>query len=88
MKFARVLLGNTWIFTTVGRIGRWIFPKLPRFMIYNGFNTWGKQRDLPPMPQHSFRDLYRHRRKTTARVVDDRAPSVSEVFQGHEVQNN
>jgi L-lactate dehydrogenase complex protein LldF len=30
-------------------------------MIYNGLNAWGKQRDLPPAPKKSFRELYRQR---------------------------
>jgi len=34
---------------------------MPRWMIYNGFNAWGKQRDLPPAPKKSFRELYRQR---------------------------
>lgn len=59
MKFARVLLGNTWLFTTAGKVGRWLVPKLPRFMVYNGFNAWGKQRELPAMPKQSFREMYR-----------------------------
>lgn len=59
MKFARVLLGNTWLFTTAGRIGRWILPKLPRFLVYNRLNAWGKQRELPPIPKQSFRQIYR-----------------------------
>jgi L-lactate dehydrogenase complex protein LldF len=62
MKFARVLLGNTWLFATSGRIGRWMLPKLPRFMVYNRLNAWGKQRELPPMPRQSFRELYRARK--------------------------
>ena len=62
MKFARVVLGNTWLFTMSRRIGRWTLPKLPRFMVYNRFNAWGKQRDLPPMPKQSFRDLYRQKK--------------------------
>lgn len=62
MKFARVLLGNTWLFTASGKMGRWILPKLPRFMIYNRLNTWGQQRELPPMPEQSFRELYRRRK--------------------------
>ena len=52
-------LGNTWLFTTAGKIGRWMLPKLPRFMVYNRLNAWGKQRELPPMPKQSFRELYR-----------------------------
>lgn len=58
MKFARVVLGNPWIFATSGRIGRWLLPKLPRILVYNRFNAWGKQRELPPMPKQSFRDAY------------------------------
>ncbi len=63
MKFARVLFGSTWLFATAGRVGRWLVPKLPRFMVYNGLNAWGKQRELPPMPKQSFRDLYRKRKQ-------------------------
>ena len=63
MKFARVLLGNTWLFSTSGKIGRWMLPKLPRFMVYNRLNAWGKQRELPPMPKQSFRELYAARQK-------------------------
>ena len=59
MKFARLVLGNTWLFTTSGKIGRWVMPKLPRFMVYNRLNAWGKQRELPPMPKQSFREMYR-----------------------------
>ena len=47
MKFARVLLGNTWLFETSGRIGRWLLPKLPRFMVYNRFNAWGNSENFP-----------------------------------------
>ncbi len=63
MKLGRIVLGNTWLFTTAGRISRWVFPKLPRFLVYNRLNPWGKQRDLPPMPKHSFRELYRQRKR-------------------------
>jgi len=63
MKFGRIVLGSTWLFTTAGKVGRWLLPKLPRFMVYNPLNPWGKQRDLPPMPKQSFRELYRQRKK-------------------------
>ena len=26
-------------------------------VVYNRFNVWGRQRELPPFPKHSFRDL-------------------------------
>ena len=62
MKMARLVLGNSWLFSMSGKIARWVLPKLPRFMIYNRFNAWGKQRELPPMPNQSFRELYRQRK--------------------------
>jgi L-lactate dehydrogenase complex protein LldF len=39
-------------------LGRW----LPRPLLYPGFNAWGRQRELPPMPKESFRaQMRRHR---------------------------
>ncbi|HEY0982945.1 lactate utilization protein B [Schlesneria sp.] len=64
MRFARIVLGNTWLFTASGKIGRWLLPKLPRFMVYNRLNAWGRQRELPPMPKQSFRELYRKRKRS------------------------
>jgi L-lactate dehydrogenase complex protein LldF len=31
---------------------------LPRSMIYNPLNAWGKQREVPKTPKQSFRDWY------------------------------
>jgi L-lactate dehydrogenase complex protein LldF len=33
----------------------------PKWLLYNRFNTWGRQRDLPPIPPQSFRELYARR---------------------------
>jgi len=44
-----------------GAVARWLVPKLPRFLVYNRFNAWGRQRELPPLPVKSFRQLYRER---------------------------
>ncbi|MDZ4686049.1 MAG: lactate utilization protein B [Planctomycetaceae bacterium] len=66
MYFAGKVLGSRWLFTTAGRVGRWLMPKLPRFLVYNRLNPWGKQRELPPMPKRSFRELYA-RRSTTSK---------------------
>jgi L-lactate dehydrogenase complex protein LldF len=38
---------------------------LPRFMIYNPFNAWGKQRELPATPPLTFREWYLKNRKPT-----------------------
>ena len=36
---------------------RWIVPRLPRAVVYGPWNPWGLQRELPPMPRDSFREL-------------------------------
>ena len=33
--------------------------KLPRFMIYNGLNAWGKGRELPTFAKESFNDMWK-----------------------------
>lgn len=61
MKLARVVLGNTWLFTTSGKLARWFVPWMPRWLIYNPLNAWGKHREIPEFPKTSFRELYRKR---------------------------
>jgi L-lactate dehydrogenase complex protein LldF len=61
MKLASAVFRHTWLFTLSGKMARWIVPKLPRFMIYNGLNAWGKHREIPEFPRKSFRELYRER---------------------------
>lgn len=63
MKLAGRVLGNTALFRWSGWLARKIFPYLPRFLVYNRFNAWGKQRELPPMPDQSFREIYAQRKK-------------------------
>ncbi|HET6426233.1 MAG TPA: 4Fe-4S dicluster domain-containing protein, partial [Planctomycetaceae bacterium] len=63
MTLAGAMFRRTWLYNLVGRVGRWLLPKLPRFMVYNGFNDWGKQRELPPVPKQSFREQYAKRKK-------------------------
>ena len=64
-----------WIFKWAGKIlstpaayrfwtkrARWAMRRLPRFMIYNRFNVWGKQRELPDPPKDSFSEWYKKNR--------------------------
>jgi L-lactate dehydrogenase complex protein LldF len=39
---------------------------LPRFMIYNPFNAWGRQRDVPHAAQQTFREWYLENRPNKA----------------------
>ncbi len=59
MAFAAYLFRSGKRFERVGRIGRWCLRNLPRFMLYNPMNPWGRQRELPPAPKESFREWYR-----------------------------
>jgi L-lactate dehydrogenase complex protein LldF len=61
MKFAGKLLASPRLLNLSGRLARFWIPKLPRFLLYNRFNDWGRQRELPPMPKQSFRQLWRAR---------------------------
>jgi len=59
-QLAGWVLARTWAYELLGRIARWILPKLPKALLRA--NEWGRQRDLPPAPKESFRELYRRRR--------------------------
>jgi L-lactate dehydrogenase complex protein LldF len=67
MKVAGWVLGNGWFYRMAGTIGRGALRWLPRWMIYNPLNAWGRQRDLPRPPQESFRDQYRKRNQRNER---------------------
>jgi len=59
MKMAGLILGRGWVYRLAGRAGRVALRTLPRFLIYNSLNPWGRQRELPVPPSKSFRQLYR-----------------------------
>ncbi len=48
----------------IGQLGR-IAQRLPRFVIYNPLNPWGRQREVPATAQQSFRDWYVARGRNT-----------------------
>ncbi len=50
-----------------GKKARFLIPKLPRFMVYNRLNTWGKTREIPTFPKHSFKEMYKKREKARAK---------------------
>ncbi len=63
MKAASIVLRNGWLYRLAGKLARTIVPRLPRFLVYNRFNAWGRKRELPQFPQQSFRELYRQHRR-------------------------
>jgi L-lactate dehydrogenase complex protein LldF len=62
MRIAGALFSRPWLYRTVGRVGRFALRVTPRWLAYNRFNLWGRQRELPPAPKQSFRQWYEKNR--------------------------
>ncbi len=58
MKFASTLLSHPWMVNLAGKVARTALRWLPRFLIYNPLNAWGRQRELPEPPRKSFRQMF------------------------------
>lgn len=65
LKIAAAILSRPWLYRITGRIARVSLRVLPRALIYNRLNIWGRQRELPPAPKSSFRAQYKKRPKRT-----------------------
>ena len=62
MKITSWVMDHPTLFTLGGKIMRKIVPLLPNCIIYSKANIWGKQRDIPPIPKNSFKELYKQRK--------------------------
>jgi L-lactate dehydrogenase complex protein LldF len=51
-------LAHPMLFHNAGNVGDWALEHLPRFLLYNPLNPWGKHRELPTAPKQSFRQWY------------------------------
>ncbi len=63
MKLAGYIFRHPRLYRWAGKLARAIVPHLPRFLVYNRFNPWGRQRELPDFPKRSFREIYRERQQ-------------------------
>jgi L-lactate dehydrogenase complex protein LldF len=61
MKLGSWVLGRPWLYELLGGLARRIVPRLPRILVYNRLNPWGRQRELPEFPAQSFRQQYQQR---------------------------
>lgn len=66
MKAMGYLLSHPKLYRMAGKVGRGMISIMPRFMLYNNLNAWGKKRELPAPPKQSFRDWYVERNKQKA----------------------
>jgi L-lactate dehydrogenase complex protein LldF len=58
MRVAGRILGSPRLYRAAVQAAAAGLEYLPRFMIYNPFNAWGKQRELPGTPPLTFREWY------------------------------
>ena len=58
MKVTAWLMSKPSLFNLAGKVARKVVPKLPNSLVYNKSNVWGKQRDLPKMPEKSFKEMF------------------------------
>jgi L-lactate dehydrogenase complex protein LldF len=61
-KAAAFVMARPWLYGALGRIARATLRMAPRGLLYSRWNSWGRQRELPPAPRQSFRELNRQRR--------------------------
>lgn len=59
MALAGKVLSRPRTYDFAGKLARRALKILPRFMVYNPLNDWGKSRDLPVPPAESFKEWYR-----------------------------
>ena len=62
MKAAGKVLSSPKLYKVAGSAVRMAL-KMPHFFIYNRFNDWGKDRELPPVPNKSFKQMMKERNK-------------------------
>jgi L-lactate dehydrogenase complex protein LldF len=65
MVMAGKVLSRPGWYKMAGKSARWVTRWLPRPLIYNPLNTWGKARELPEAPKESFQEWYRKNRSAS-----------------------
>ena len=62
MKAAGELLSRPAAYRAAVATTEVALARLPRFVIYNGLNAWGKGRETPHPPEQTFHSWYRANR--------------------------
>ena len=63
MKVVSGVLSRTWLYNLLGKAARLSLRWLPRFLVYNRLNAWGRQRELPLAPKKTFRQQFAERQQ-------------------------
>jgi len=62
LKVTAAVFKRPWLYVPMGWFARHLLRVLPRWLVYQRWNVWGRQRELPTPPRYSFRELARNRR--------------------------
>lgn len=62
MRLMGFVFARPRLYRSLGAWARRLLRVLPRWVVYNPLNAWGKQRELPEAPKQSFRDWYQKNR--------------------------
>ncbi len=63
MQIAGKILSNFKRYKRTGKLAYFALKTMPRFMIYNKLNVWGIGRELPTVPNESFKTWYQKNRQ-------------------------
>jgi L-lactate dehydrogenase complex protein LldF len=59
MKIAGIVLSQNNFYNLSGKFARWALSNFPRMLVYNKINVWGLGRELPEVPNESFKEWYK-----------------------------
>jgi L-lactate dehydrogenase complex protein LldF len=62
MRLLGWVLRSRPVYELAGRLARFLGRRAPRGLLYGRWNTWARQRELPALPEASFRELWRKER--------------------------
>ncbi len=63
MKVLGMVFRRPRLYAFSGWLARKFLPLVPRWLLYNRLNDWGRQRELPKIPSQSFREQYVRRQR-------------------------
>jgi L-lactate dehydrogenase complex protein LldF len=63
LRFMGRVLSRPRLYQRSGRFARRALRIIPRFLVYNSLNPWGRSRELPAPPRQSFQEWYKENRK-------------------------
>lgn len=74
-KKTMALKAVAWVFerpamyNALTKVARTVVPKLPRSLVYNKFNVWGRDREVPDFAEKSFKEMYKEMMKEEGKNV-------------------